>query len=197
MSRRILRLLAVLVAALVGLTLLVACTGKDAVDQSAGGEYRFVSATHLGSVIAEQNRKPAGAVDATLMSGAPFTLAADKGQVVVLNFWASWCGPCKTETPQLDSLYRQVHSQGVDVVGVDVKEVSRAEATAFITDNNISYPMIWDEPDKTALELGHVSVQGLPFTVLIDKQQRVAAVYVGPVAPADLQPVLSSLVAES
>jgi thiol-disulfide isomerase/thioredoxin len=193
MSRRILAC----IAALLGLLVLAGCTGKDAVDQSAGGQYRFVSANKIGSLTAAADRKHVGTVTGDLMNGAPFNLAADAGQVVVINFWASWCGPCQTETPQFDSLYRQLHPQGVDFVGVDVKEVAKDHGSSFIADNNISYPILWDEPDKTALELGHVRAAGLPFTVLIDKDQRVAAVYIGAVADADLQPALTTLMAES
>jgi thiol-disulfide isomerase/thioredoxin len=195
MLRRVRPLVALLLA-VVTAGALAACTGKDAVDQSAGGEFHFVTATQPGHVYAEGDRKPVGAVTGTLIGGGAFSLAADQGKVVVINFWATWCGPCKTETPQLDALYRQLRPQGVDFVGVDVKELSRDAGNAFITDNNISYPILWDEPGKTALELGHVPSTSLPFTVVIDKQQRVAAVYLQVLTPGDLTPVLSSLIAE-
>jgi thiol-disulfide isomerase/thioredoxin len=191
-----LRLLRLLAALLLGVGALAACTGKDAVDTSSAGNYRFVTATQVGQVFPEASRKPVGAVTGTLINGGSYSLAADKGKVVVINFWASWCGPCKTETPQLDALYREVKSTGVDIVGVDTKETSKDAGMSFITNNKISYPMLWDEPGKTALELGHVPADGLPFTVLIDKQQRVAAVYLKAVTPGDLQPVLTSLTAE-
>jgi thiol-disulfide isomerase/thioredoxin len=184
------------VTVLVTAAVLAGCTGKDAVDQSAGGEYRFVTATQVGHVFAAADRKPAGPVTGTLINGGAYSLAADKGKVVVINFWASWCGPCKTETPQLDALYRQLNPQGITVVGVDTKELSRDAGTSFITDNHISFPIIWDEPGKTALELGHIPASGLPFTVVIDKDQRVAAVYLQVLSPADLEPVLTSLAAE-
>jgi thiol-disulfide isomerase/thioredoxin len=186
---------AVLTVALV-LLACVACTGKDAVDQSAGSEFRFVSATKVGQVIAESDRKAVGTMTANRIGGQPYSLAASRGKVVVVNFWASWCGPCKTETPQLDALSRQIGSQGIDFVGVDVKELHRDQALSFIADNKISYPIVWDEPGKTALQLGHIPSAGLPFTVIVDKQQRVAAVYLQVVTPGDLTPVLTSLAAE-
>ena len=89
-----------------------------------------------------------------------------------------------------------MHASSSNFVGVDVKETSRTAGESFISNNQITYPMLWDEPGKTALELGHVPADGLPFTVLIDKQQRVAAVYLNVLTPGDLQPVLTSLIAE-
>ncbi len=191
------RPLVALLLAVVTAGAMAACTGKDAVDQSSAGDFRFVTATQAGHVYAVADRKPVGPVTGDLIGGGAYSLAADKGQVVVINFWATWCGPCKTETPQFDALYRQLHPQGqVDFVGVDVKELSRDAGTSFVTDNKISYPILWDEPGKTALELGHVPSTSLPFTVIIDKQQRVAAVYLQALTPADLTPVLTSLAAE-
>jgi thiol-disulfide isomerase/thioredoxin len=135
-------------------------------------------------------------VSGELLGGGMFSLAAQKGKVVVLNFWGSWCGPCQIESPQFDSLYRTVKSKGVQFVGLDVKETTQSKPEAFIKDNHITYPNVWDPKAKSAIQLGKVPMVGLPWTVVVDKDQRVAAVYSGPVLPADLQPVLNSLIAE-
>ena len=192
--KRLFALLALLTSALLVVT---ACSGgSDAVDQSAGGQYRFHNVTARGKTISPADRKPVGKVTGDLLDGSPFSLAASKGKVVVLNFWGSWCGPCQTEAPQFDALYRQLKPSGVTFVGLDVKD-TRSGATSFIKDNDITYPNVWDPKAKTALELGKVPMVGLPWTVVVDKQQRVAAVYSGAVLPADLRPALTSLIAES
>lgn len=176
----------------------VACSGgKDAVDQSAGGQFRFVGATPRGKVIPLAERKQAGTVTGELLDGSPFALADDRGKVVVINFWATWCAPCQVETPNFDRLYRELKATGVEFVGIDTKDIGHSQANAFVQDNNISYRMVWDQKAKTALQLGKVPSASLPFTVVLDKQQRVAAVYLGQVQPADLRPVLISLAAES
>lgn len=184
---------------LVGALVLAACSGgKDAVDQGAGGQFRYHDVTARGKTIPAADRRTAGNVSGGLLgSGGLFSLAAQKGKVVVLNFWGSWCGPCQLESPQFDSLYRKVKSNGVEFVGLDVKETTRSKPESFIKDNQITYPNVWDPKAKTAIQLGKVPMVGLPWTVIVDKDQRVAAVYSGPVLPADLQPVLNSLTAES
>lgn len=195
-SARVGALAAVVAAALVG-TVSTACTGKDAVDQTGGSQYRFVSGTRKGSLIAAADRKKAGAFSGEGLTSGTVALTDFAGKVVVVNFWATWCGPCQVETPQFDRLYRDDKGKGVQFVGVDTKETSRDAARSFVSDNNISYPMLWDEPGRTAVQIGKLPALALPFTVLIDKQQRVAAVYLTKLAPGDLQPVLDQLVAES
>jgi hypothetical protein len=83
------------------------------------------------------------------------------------------------------------------VVGVAIKESSRANPTSFVNDNSVIYPMLWDEPGRLAAQLGHLPRSALPFTVLFDKWHRVAAVYVRPVTEARLSPVLDRLITEA
>jgi thiol-disulfide isomerase/thioredoxin len=194
-SGKLLAVAAAVVAATVGFA---ACSGgKNAVDQAAGGQFRYVQSNKTGTLIPAAQRKAAGPVSGALLSNGNYSLAADRGGVVVLNFFASWCGPCKVETPQLELLYQARKATGVKVVGLDVKETSKSQATAFIEDKKISYPIVYDESAKTAQQLGKFPVRGLPATALIDKQGRVAAIYSVPVLPADLNPVLDTLVKES
>lgn len=188
------RLIAVSLAALA--LLAAGCTGKNAVNQSAGGQFRFVSANQLGKTWAPTDRKQVGGFTAPLLSGTgSLTLSHDAGHVTVVNFWASWCAPCQVETPQLDSVYRAYKDKGVDFVGVDFKDL-RAKAQSFVTNNDITFPIVFDQQGKVAMQMGKLPALGLPFTVLIDKQQRVAAVYTEALTPKDLEPVLDKLLAE-
>lgn len=187
-----------LLAGIVGAALLLtACSGgTNAVDQSAGGQFRYVGGTAKGTTIAVDKRQQAGAATGTLLDGGAWKLAALKGQVVVVNFWATWCGPCRVETPNYQRMYLANKSKGVTFVGIDVKEPNKSTVNAFVKDNSITFPIVYDEGARTALQLGHLPLVGLPNTIVIDKHGKVAAVYVQAVVPGDLQPVLNALTAE-
>lgn len=175
---------------------LTACSGgKDAVSQDSNDGFRYVQANKQGTLIPAAKRKEAGPLSGTLLSGGSYSLAQDRGKVVVLNFFASWCGPCANETPQFDSVYRERKASGVQFVGLDVKEASKSVAQSWVQNKSITFPVVYDEPAKTALQLGNVPINGLPDTVLIDKQGRVCAVYVGAVLPKDLTNALDQLAA--
>ncbi len=175
--------------------ILAACTGKNAVDQGTGN-FRFHSANSTGSLIAPAQRKPADNFTATLLSGGTYRLAQDRGKVVVVNFWATWCGPCTIETPQFNNVYNAYKNKQVTFVGIDTKEGSKDAPKAFVKDYGIDYPIVYDEQGETAVRLGNLPIQAMPFTVVVDKARRVAAAYSGLVTPKDLAPVLDKLAAE-
>jgi peroxiredoxin len=190
------RTAAVLTAALL-LPVSACSAGKNAVDQGANNEFRYVQANQQGTVIAEAKRKQAGPLAGALLSGGSYQLSSDHGKTVVLNFFASWCGPCQNETPQFDQVYRDRKATGVQFVGLDVKDPSRSASQAWLQNKQVTFPVVYDEPGKTALQLGNLPLAGLPATVVIDRQGRVSAVYVGPVLPKDLTNALDQLAKEA
>ena len=183
MKRRILLLAAVLAMAL------AACSSSD-----GGTNFQFKYATKLGTLIAPDSRKPAQNISGDTLDGAPTSLRDRKGKVVVLNFWAYWCAPCRVETPQLQQVYQSMHGKGVDFLGVDTKDV-RSNARSFVAQNHVTYPSIFDQNGESALKLGNIP-GNLPFSVLIDKQGRVAAVYLSKLTAVDLEKPLNTLLAE-
>ncbi len=190
------RLLPVLLTAL--LAAAAGCTGgTDAVDQAAGGEFRFVAGTGKGQLIPEPDRKPAPAISGDLL-GRPgtFDLAAARGKVVVLNFWASWCAPCRVEAPDLDAAYRATKASGVEFVGVNTKEPEQSTGEAFVARAGISYPNVWDPTGRLTLRFRDFRANGFPYTIVVDRQSRVAAVYTTPLLREDIEPVVTRLAAE-
>lgn len=189
-----LRLIAVLSVAVA----LVAsgCTGKDAVDQG-GGNFRFVGGTALGKTYPPADRKKAGDFTADNLAGGKLSLSQFAGKVVVINFWATWCGPCTTETPQFDNVYRAYKPKGVAFIGIDTKDSPSSKAESFVKNNDITYPIVYDQSGETALQLGKIPAVSLPFTVIVDKHGKVAVVYLNAMTPKDLEPLLDKLLAES
>jgi thiol-disulfide isomerase/thioredoxin len=104
-------------------------------------------------------------------------LASYKGKVVVLNFWASWCTPCRTESPLLERWQRKLSDSGATVVGVDVLDVE-GDARAFIKEFKLSYPQLRDADGQY---LGDFDVVQYPETVVLDREGRIAATRRGPV----------------
>ena len=107
-------------------------------------------------------------------------LADYRGQVVVLNFWASWCKPCKDESPLLERWHRRMADRGGTVLGVDMLDVT-GDAQAFISEYGLTYPMLKDK-DGDGLE--RFGVVQYPETFVIDRQGRIAALRRGPVDEA-------------
>ena len=197
-SRPVVAALVVLAVSALLTGLLTGCgVGKNAVDQTANNQFRYPGGNPKGTVIALGQRKQAGPVAGSLIDGGGYQLSQDRGKVVVLNFFASWCAPCQVETPQFDSIYRSRKDAGVQFVGLDVKDPSKSGVRSWLAAKQITFPVVYDEPGKTALQLGDVPLATLPATVLIDKQGRVAAVYTQEVFAKDLEPVLNQLVGET
>jgi thiol-disulfide isomerase/thioredoxin len=178
--------------ALGGAVAFVGCSG----GATSGNSYRFDGATTLGSLITDADRKPVPDFKASLLDGGTFNLARDGGKVTVVNFWGTWCGPCTVETPQFGLVYDKYRHEDVAFVGIDVKEAGRDDPRAFVTANKIHYPIVFDEDGETAVRLGNIPTQAMPFTVILDKRHRVAAVYLVRLGASDLEPVLNKLIAE-
>jgi thiol-disulfide isomerase/thioredoxin len=185
--RRLLALLTVVCATVAG------CTGAS---RGSHGDFQFRSATTLGQLIPIADRKPAETVTGSGVSGGAVKVTGRAGHVEVINFWATWCAPCAAETPRFQKIYLAYRAKGVDFVGVDTKDTSHARTRSFLKDNQITYPMVYDEEGRAALALGDVPTSGLPFTILIDRTGRVAAVYVDVTSTPELTGALNRLLAE-
>ena len=118
---------------------------------------------------------------AKFLDGKPFDVASEKGNVVLLNVWATWCQPCRFETPELQALHRKYGDRGFKVIGVSVdNEGSDAEIKQFIDENKITYPIAFDPEGRVANVL---RTTVLPTSVLIGRDGRIAWRKVGAVMP--------------
>jgi len=151
--------------------------------------------TTLDDAVARGERPAAPALDLPPLGGAPAgkSLADYRGKVVVLNIWASWCTPCREESPLLERWHRRITPRGGLVLGVDVQDID-SDARRFIRDYKLSYPHVRDkEGDDVRADYG---VVGYPETFVIDRQGRVAALQRGPVDDAFMRQAVEPLLSE-
>ncbi len=187
------RLLLVLVAGVLALT---GCTtGEGAVSVNNGGDFRFVEGTPRGEVLPPGERAAAPEFSGTLLDGEEFSSTELAGDVAVLNFWGSWCAPCRVESPEFQEVYAEVRDDGVQFLGVNVKDTDQL-ARAFEDDFGIEFPSLDDPRGEVALAFRDYPANAIPSTIVLDQQGRVAAVYTGAVQQEDLRAVLDRLMAE-
>lgn len=128
----------------------------------------------------------------TSFDGETLTLSELRGQVVVLNFWASWCPPCREEAPYLEETWRKYQDKGVVFIGVDYVDVE-PEALAYIEEFNITY---FNGPDLRTTISQAYNIQGVPETFFVKKNGEIGYVHVGPLIPPDLEWEIDKLLSE-
>ena len=143
---------------------------------------------------APDEREPAPEISGPVLDGSTLALAELDGPVV-LNFWASWCGPCVQEAPHLAAIAEQYADEGVHMVGVNVRDTP-ANATSFEREYGIEYPSWDDASAQIASQFGALGPAGLPSTVLLDREHRVASRLFGAVTARQLAPRLDALLDE-
>jgi cytochrome c biogenesis protein CcmG/thiol:disulfide interchange protein DsbE len=125
---------------------------------------------------AEGTRKPAPNFTLKDASGANVELSSYRGKVVLLNFWATWCGPCELEIPWFEQFEQQYKSKGFEVVGVSMDDDGWPAVKPFIAAKKINYRILLGNDSVTQLYGG---VDALPTTFIIDRDGRIAKVHVG------------------
>jgi cytochrome c biogenesis protein CcmG/thiol:disulfide interchange protein DsbE len=128
-----------------------------------------------------------------LFGGDNFSLAQQRGRVVVLNFWASWCVPCQQEAPALERVWQRYRDRNVVLVGVDIKDTPD-DAHTFLQRYIATYPNGFDSQKQIYIDYG---VYGLPETFVVDQDGMVLHHIIGPVTEAQLERWLDPLVANS
>lgn len=136
-----------------------------------------------GEAAAAGTPAPALAGKSLNESAPPVDLAAMRGKLVLVDFWASWCEPCRRELPELEALYRRHHAGGLEMIGVSLDE-QRADAQAFLRDVIVSFPMIHDEGQALAKSW---SPPKMPTLYVVDRDGKIVHVYEGEVKVADLE----------
>lgn len=140
-------------------------------------------------------RPAAPDVAGELVQGGRFSLAEARGDVVVMNFWGSWCAPCRAEADDLQAVYAATRAAGVRFVGVNVSDTV-PKAKAFDRAFGITYPSLSDPAGRVALRFRQTPPSAVPATIVIDRRGGVAAVFRTPLIEEDLRPIVDRLAAE-
>ena len=131
---------------------------------------------------------PAPQFDLAAQGGKDVSLAQFKGQVVMINFWASWCGPCRQEMPLLENIYKKYGKLGFTMLGVNVEPDSNA-AIDWLKQTPVSFPILFDKDSKVSKLY---DVTGMPSTVIIDRAGKVRMLHHG-YKPGDENEYLDSI----
>lgn len=144
----------------------------------------------VGSTGGPQVGSPAPEVRITTLDGGVFDLAAERGHPVVIDFFGSWCGPCRRQQADLDAVAARYRPKGVVVVG-DALRDDRAAVQTYLADLAVPYPAGMDDGEVAA----SFAVLAPPTTVVVDRQGRVAATVLGGIHPGTLSSLLDRLLA--
>ncbi len=142
--------------------------------------------------VAQVETEPAPDFSLVLLDGARVSLSDLRGRVVLVDFWASWCAPCRQEAPVLEQTYLEYAGADVEFVGVNIWDLPDNAAT-YVAQFGISYPNGVDGEGKIAIDYG---VQGIPEKFFIDRKGLIRQKFVGPMRESVLKETLVSLIAE-
>jgi thiol-disulfide isomerase/thioredoxin len=163
-----------------------------------GGESKnwALKCTTTGKVVecTPEQRPQVTAVTGELLDGGSYDVTTDRGKVVVVNFWGSWCGPCRAEADDLEQTYQATKDKGVSFVGVNSRD-DRDSAKAFERGFGITYESIYDFKGQVALQFD-VTQTTTPATLILDRQGRIAVAVRDVVTTTLLQPLVERVAAE-
>ncbi len=190
-----------LIGVVAALLLLAGCTSSHSVTSGAeGGSFVFVSPggkTEFPYAIA--GRKPVGNFTGSSVTdeGTTLQLSQFPDTVLVLNFWGSWCGPCRAEAADLNVAEQisKEQNRGVQFLGINVQD-ERQSAADFMAGKQVSFPSIYDPTMRTLQSVQGYPTSAIPSTIVLDRQHRVAHIFLGAIDAQQLDQVVAAVAAE-
>lgn len=183
-------------AAICAVVLIVGLSACGSSDSGQGADSGFVAGDGSLVVLPEAERVLAPDLVGTTLDGEQFSLADHRGEVVVMNVWASWCAPCRAEAPMLAAAATDLGLSGVQFVGLDTRD-SDTSARGFVDRFAIPYPNVIDRDGQLQLLFSDtLPPQAIPSTLVIDRAGRVAARALGRISESSLRGIVEPLLEE-
>lgn len=183
-----LRLLALLVTSL----LLAGCSSQGG-SSSVGDESGFVGGDGSIVVIDPAQRVAAPEISGTTLDGLDVSLSDYRGDVIVMNVWASWCAPCRAEAPELQEVWTETQGEGVQFLGLNTRD-STVAAKRFEESLGLTFPSIEDTDGRLQLQFSDsLPPQAIPSTLVIDRQGKVAARALGRLSASTLRGLIDEV----
>lgn len=179
-----------------GALVLAGCGAGDTGTSTA--KTNFVQGTGEITTVPQAKRKQAPDISGKTVDGKQITLDDYKNKIVVLNVWGSWCSPCRAEAPHLAKVAQQTKDKGVQFLGINTRDSSRANPQAFERRFDIHYPSFYDPEGKLVLQFprNSLSLQAIPSTVILDRHHRIAVRALTELDEQQLHKALKPLLAE-
>jgi thiol-disulfide isomerase/thioredoxin len=181
------RLLPMLATAAVAAGLLAGC-GED------GNWAKNCTTDGAGVISCEERHRPqVSDVTGELLDGGTYDVANDRGKVVVVNFWGSWCNPCRAEADDLEKTYQATKAKGVAFIGVNTRD--DRDAAVNFERGQVTYPSVYDPDGRVALAFDVTQVT-TPSTLILDRKGRIAVAMRRATVVSELQPLVELVAAE-
>jgi peroxiredoxin len=175
---------------------LSACTSGG--TSGGSGNTGFVTGTDGIATVAKAERAAAPELSGKTIDGEQLDVADYKGDIVVLNVWGSWCGPCRLEAKNFVKVSEDLKDQGVQFVGINTRDTSTKPAVAFEKEYGVTYPSLYDPTGKLMLrfEKGTLNPQAIPSTIVIDREGKIASRSLKPLSEESLRKMIKPILAE-
>jgi peroxiredoxin len=172
-----------------GLLLALSACGTD--DDPSPTDLSQPDQSAAASKTYETDPAPAPDVPMETMDGQTLNLADQSGKVVLVNFWATWCGPCRREIPDLVDLYSDLRDDGLVIVGIAVDQEGAEVVEPFVNEQEINYPIVLD-PEQS-LETHFDAMYGLPTTYVVNPEGKIVKRVLGIFPVEEMRPKLKAM----